>query len=262
VGVLGKMPVLFIGHGSPMNAIEENEFTQVWKKIAEKIPQPKAILSISAHWYTEGTRILDEINPKTTYDMYGFPKELYKIEYKSPGAPELAHFTKGLISKNVKTDNSWGYDHGTWSVLHVMYPKADIPVYQLSIDSSVNAEAHFNLGKELKLLREKGVLILGSGNVVHNLAKVNFSLKGGYDWAIDFDKYIKNKIVNKEYYDVINYSKAGKSAELAFWTPEHFYPLLHVLGASDNEDKIWVFNDSCTMGSISMSCYLLGQSIS
>jgi len=256
---MSKMPVLFIGHGSPMNAIEENKFTQGWKKIADKIPKPEAILSISAHWYTDGTRILDEINPKMTYDMYGFPRELYEIEYKSPGAPEMAHFTADLLSKNVNVDNSWGYDHGTWSVLHVMYPKANIPVYQLSIDSTAKAEVHFNIGKEINALREKGVLILGSGNVVHNLAKVDFSMESGYDWAIDFDKYIKSKIVNKEYEDVINYRKAGKSAELAFWTPEHFYPLLYVLGASDDEDKISVFNDSCTMGSMSMTCYLLEQ---
>lgn len=251
------MPVLFMGHGSPMNAIEENEFTQTWKKIAVEIPKPEAILSISAHWYTEGTRILDETNPKMTYDMYGFPRELYEIEYKAPGAPKLAYLTKDLISSSVRIDNSWGYDHGTWSVLQVMYPKADIPVYQLSIDRTANAEVHYDIGKEIKSLREKGVLILGSGNVVHNLSKVNFSMKGGYDWAIDFDNYIKNKIVNKEYRNVINYSKAGKSAKLAFWTPEHFYPLLYVLGASDDEDKISVFNDKCIMGSMSMTCYLL-----
>jgi len=256
---MSKMPVLFIGHGSPMNAIEENEYTRVWKKIAYEIPKPKAILSISAHWYTDGTRILDEINPKTTYDMYGFPRELYEIEYKSLGAPELAHYTKDLISDIVKVDNSWGYDHGTWSVLHVMYPKADIPVYQLSIDSTVDAGVHFDIGKEIKTLRENGVLILGSGNVVHNLAKVNFSMDVGYDWAIAFDNYIKNKVINKEYKDVIDYKKAGKSAELAFWTPEHFYPLLYVLGASEDQDKISVLNDSCTMGSMSMTCYLLGQ---
>lgn len=250
------MPALFVGHGSPMNAIEENEFTQNWKRITEEFPKPEAILSISAHWYTEGTRVLDEKSPKMTYDMYGFPKELYEIEYKAPGAFELAHFTKELISKKVIIDNSWGFDHGTWSVLHVMYPKADIPVYQLSIDRTAKAEEHYDIGKKIKSLREKGVLILGSGNVVHNLSKINFSMNGGYDWADDFDNYIKNKIVNKEYEDVINYSKAGKSAELAFWTPEHFYPLLYVLGSSD-DDKLSVFNDKCTMGSMSMTSYLL-----
>jgi len=253
------MPALFVGHGSPMNAIEENEFTRTWKKIAEEIPKPEAILSISAHWFTDRTRILDEINPKMTYDMSGFPRELYKVNYKAPGAPELAHFTKNLISENVKVDNSWGYDHGTWSVLNVMYPKADIPVYQLSVDRNANADIHFEIGKEISALREKGVLILGSGNVVHNLSKVDFSMKGGYDWAIDFDNYIKGKIVNKEYEDVLDYRRAGKAAELAFYTPEHFYPLLYVLGASNEKDKITVFNDSCTMGSMSMTCYLLGQ---
>lgn len=251
-----KMPIIFVGHGSPMNAIEDNEYSRTWRRIGEELPKPKAILAISGHWFTEGTRILDDKHPKMTYDMYGFPKELYEIEYRSPGSPELAHETKQMISKDVLIDNSWGYDHGTWSILHVMYPKADIPVYQLSVDRKASAETHFKIGQEIAALREKGVLILASGNVVHNLAYVDFSMKGGYDWAIEFDQYIKEKIIQRDYAGVMDYKKAGKPAELAFSSPDHFYPLLYILGASKKEDEIKIYNESCTMGALSMTCYM------
>ncbi len=251
-----KMPALFIGHGSPMNAIEENQYTKNWREIARQIPKPEAILAISAHWYTNGTRIMDEPQPKMIYDMYGFPQELYEINYKAPGAPELAHATKDLIHENVIYDNSWGFDHGTWSVLHVMYPEADIPVYQLSVDGRANGRTHFEIGQQVKDLREKGVLILGSGNVVHNLSKVDFSMSGGYNWAHEFDEYIKNRIEQRAFSDVIDYRKAGPSSEKAFWTPDHFYPLLYVLGASKDEDRLSIFNDSCVLGSLSMTSYL------
>lgn len=251
-----KMPVLFIGHGSPMNAIEDNEYSRNWAKIAKSIPKPEAILAISAHWYTDKSRITDAANPKMIYDMYGFPDELYKVEYKAKGSPELAHLTKDLISRDVIIDNSWGYDHGTWSVLCKMYPNANIPVYQLSIDKNADAQTHFKIGQEISALREKGVLILGSGNVVHNLSRINWEMSGGYPWADEFDNYIKNSILNKQYADVIHYQKPGKSSESAFYTPEHFYPLLYILGASREDDRITVWNDSCLLGSLSMSCYL------
>jgi len=252
-----KMPLLFIGHGSPMNAIEENEDTKNWKRIAQLIPRPKAILAISAHWFTDGTRITDAVNPKTIYDMYGFPEELYKIVYPAPGAPELAHITKSLIQKEVRIDNSWGYDHGTWSVLHRMYPEADIPLYQLSIDRNAEPEVHYRIGRELKELRESRVLIFASGNVVHNLRRINWDMEGGYPWAEEFDRYIKEKLLQKEYTDIIHYEKAGESARSAFPTPEHFYPLLYILGAAEEDDRITVFNDRCLMGSMSMTSYLL-----
>ena len=251
-----RMPALFVGHGTPMNAIEDNAFTKRWVEISENIPRPEAILAISAHWYTEGTRITDEAQPKMVYDMYGFPEELYEVKYNAKGSPELAHSIKGLIKGNVDIDNSWGYDHGTWSVLHKMYPKADIPVVQLSIDRNASAETHFQIGQEINSLRDKGVLIFGSGNVVHNLSKINWEMQGGYSWAVDFDNYIKDKITKRQYKDVINYKTAGESSKSAFYTPEHFYPLLYVLGASREEDRVSVFNDSCTMGSMSMTCYL------
>ena len=251
-----KMPVLFIAHGTPMNAIEDNEYTRNWTKIASEIPKPKAILAVSAHWYTSGSRITDEAKPKMVYDMFGFPDELYKVQYNAKGSPELAHLTKNLIKRDVKIDNSWGYDHGTWSVLCKMYPKANIPVYQLSVDSSASAETQFQIGQEISSLREKGVLIVGSGNVVHNLSRISWGMEGGLPWAVDFDNYIKDKIIKRQYEDVINYKSAGKSSELAFYTPDHFYPLLYVLGASREEDKLSIFNDSCTLGSLSMTCYL------
>lgn len=251
-----KMPALFIGHGSPMNAIEDNSFTRGWEEIARQIPKPEAILSVSAHWYTKGTRIADTSKPTTIYDMYGFPDELYRVTYNAPGAPALAHLTKSLISSDVQIDNSWGIDHGTWSVLHRMYPEAHIPVYQLSVDSSASAATHLQIGHEIGALREKGVLILGSGNVVHNLAKIKWSMEGGFSWADEFDNFIMDKIVNKQYQDVVHYEKAGESSKLAFFTPEHFYPLLYVLGASREDDRPAVLNNSCTKGSVSMTCYL------
>lgn len=251
-----RMPALFVGHGSPMNAIEDNIYSRGWKDIVMDIPKPKAILSVSAHWYTEGTRINDSIDPETIYDMYGFPEELYKIVYSAPGAPELAHVAKEVISQDVAIDNTWGLDHGTWSVLHRMYPKADIPVFQLSIDSSSSAETHYKIGRELRTLREKGIMIFGSGNVVHNLSKVQWGLDVGYPWANEFDSYIKDKIIKGQHKDVINYHTAGETSKLAFYTPEHFYPLLYVLGATYEDDNLKIFNDSCTLGSISMTSYL------
>lgn len=251
-----RMPALFVGHGSPMNAIENNEFTRGWEKIASQIPKPEAILSISAHWYTEGSRITDAPHPKMIYDMYGFPDALYEVVYKPKGAPELAQLTKTLITKEVKIDNSWGCDHGTWSVLSKMYPEADIPVFQLSIDGSASAESQFKIGQEISILRDQGILIFGSGNIVHNLSRVSWEMEGGYPWAVEFDAYIKDKIIKRNYQDVINYETAGESSQSAFYTPDHFYPLLYVLGASKEDDQVSIFNDSCTMGSMSMTSYL------
>jgi 4,5-DOPA dioxygenase extradiol len=188
--------------------------------------------------------------------MYGFPEELYSIVYNAKGSPHFAHLAKTMITCDVTIDNTWGYDHGTWSVLHRMYPLADIPVFQLSVDMTAFAGEHYKIGQELRDLRDKGVLIFGSGNVVHNLARVNWDQKGGYPWAEEFDGYIKDRIAKRQYEDVIDYRKAGKSAGLAFPTAEHFYPLLYVLGASREDDRLTIFNDSCLMGSLSMTCYL------
>ena len=251
-----KMPALFVGHGSPMNAIEDNDFTKGWQEIAKRIPRPQAILLVSAHWETNGTCVNDEPQPKLIYDMYGFPDELYRLQYNAPGAPEMAHQTKSLITRAVSIDNTWGIDHGAWSVLCKMYPAADVPVFQLSLDRGASAAEHFQIGQELSALRASGVLIMASGNVVHNLAKISWQMTGGHAWADTFDNYIKDKIVTRQFADVQNYKSAGPSVGLAFSTPEHFYPLLYILGASTPEDKLLIFNNSGTLGALSMTCYL------
>ncbi|WKY44375.1 4,5-DOPA dioxygenase extradiol [Eubacteriaceae bacterium ES2] len=251
-----KMPVLFVGHGSPMNAIEDNEYTRKWAEIGQKIKKPEIILSVSAHWVTNGGRVNDEADPKMVYDMYGFPQELYQVIYPAHGAPAMAVETIRLLGQKVQVDNSWGIDHGTWSVLCRMFPEADIPVFQLSLDHRASAETHFQIGEKLAALREKGVLILGSGNIVHNLSRANFSMEDGYPWAYEFDAYIKEKIVGREFDQVVNYHLAGDSAKLAFHTTEHYNPLLYVLGASSADDRLTIFNESCTLGSISMTGYL------
>lgn len=254
-----RMPALFIGHGSPTNAIEDNDYVRTWKYIAQSFDKPKAILVISAHWVTQGTRVNTDIKPKQIYDMYGFPDELYQLIYPCLGSPEIAKEVIEIIDENVQIDNTWGIDHGAWSVLCKMYPDADIPVFQLSIDRNTNAQKHFEIGSRLKNLRDKGVLILGSGNVVHNLSRIDWNMVAGFSWAEDFDAYIYENIKNHMYDNVINYKKAGKSSELAFYTTEHFYPLLYVLGASNIEDQLKVFNKSCLMGSMSMTCYYLND---
>ena len=218
-----------------------------------KCPSPRPFWQYRPHWYTSGSRISDAARPKMIYDMYGFPDELYQVVYNAAGAPELAHLTRNLISRAVSVDNSWGIDHGTWSVLRHMYPQADIPVYQLSIDSRADAAVHFQIGRELRSLREKGVLILGSGNVVHNLARIQWGMDGGLPWAVEFDTYIKDRITERQFEDVIQYRKAGKSSETAFYTPDHFYPLLYVLGASNPDDTLAISSQICTMGSMSMT---------
>ena len=251
-----RMPVLFIGHGSPMNAIEDNEFTSEWTKLSEILPHPKAILSISAHWFTDQTRINDSAMTKMIYDMYGFPEELYQVVYQAPGAPHFAHLTKELIKQETLIDNAWGLDHGTWSVLNRLYPKADIPVFQLSIDRDTSVDQYYKIGRDLKALRDQGVLIMGSGNIVHNLSRLDWNEKDGFPWAMEFDGYIKKNILSREFDNIIEYEKAGSSASLAFRTLEHFAPLLYVLGSVDEKDNISVFNEACVMGSISMTSYL------
>ncbi len=252
-----KMPVLFVGHGSPMNAIEDNDYTRAWKEIAERIGKPKVILSFSAHWYTQGSRINNEEFPKTIYDMFGFPKELYEIVYNAPGSPDIAQTAMDLISFETKFDNSWGIDHGTWSVLHHMYPDRDIPVFQISIDATAPPESHYRIGRELKSLRDQGVLIFGSGNIVHNLRMVDWNkAKEGFDWAYEFDEYIYENIMSKDHEKILGFKDLASTARLAVPTPDHFYPLLYALGAAEENDKIRVFNKSAEMGSLTMTSYL------
>ncbi len=254
---MSRMPVLFVGHGSPMNAIEDNNYTRTWCSIAKRIPKPEVILSVSAHWYTKGTRIMNERNPRTIYDMYGFPKELYEVSYNTAGSPDMANVAGEMISKETKYDNSWGIDHGTWSVLAHMYPDRDIPVFQISVDANALPEEHFKIGKELRALREQGVLIFGSGNIVHNLRLVDWNKSGeGFDWSYEFDDYIYDSILIKNHDSILKFNEKGNIARLAVPTPDHFYPLLYVLGASVEADNISVYNKSCELGSLSMTSYL------
>lgn len=254
---MSRMPVLFVGHGSPMNAIEDNQYTRTWRSMAERIPKPEAILSVSAHWFTEGTRIMNEKKPRTIYDMYGFPRELYEVTYNTPGSPYFAGISRNLISSRTTYDNSWGIDHGTWSVLVHMYPDREIPVFQISIDADLSPEAHYNIGRELRSLRDQGVLIFATGNVVHNLRLVDWHMENkGFDWAYQFDKYICDNILDKNHANILKFNELGNLARLAVPTPDHFYPLLYALGASYEEDKINVYNQSCELGSLTMTAYL------
>ncbi len=253
-----RMPVLFVGHGSPMNAIEDNVFSQGWKQIAREIPRPKMLLSVSAHWYMAGSRINDTAVPRLIYDMYGFPKELYQVRYPVPGAPTLAAMAQELLGSVLTVDNSWGIDHGTWSVLRHIYPDADIPSTQLGIDRNAPAEEHYRIGQTLSVLRNEGVLIMGTGNIVHNLALANWRMESGYGWNDEFDGYIKQSILAGDHSAVVDHKRAGESAAMAFTTMEHYYPLLYVLGASSSGDRVHVFNEAGTMGSISMTSYLIG----
>lgn len=251
-----KMPVLFIGHGSPTNAAEDNRFTESWKTAAREIPKPKAILSISAHWVTRGLRINDSENPRQIYDMYGFPERFYQIRYPACGDPELAHRAAALTG--ALPDNSWGIDHGTWAVLTRLFPDADVPVVQLSVDGTLNAEEQLEAGKKLQPLREEGVLIFGSGSIVHSLEHVDWNMDSGYPWCLDFDREVMEKITSGDYKAAADFQKLKSYTPAVFSTPEHYYPLLTVLGAAGADDRVRVFAEGSTLGSISMTSYLIG----
>jgi len=258
-----KHPVLFIGHGSPMNGIEDNEFSQTWKKFGKEIPKPKAVLVISAHWLTNGTKITAMENPKTIHDFGGFPKELFEVQYPAKGNPELALATQKLITSTpVELDHDWGLDHGTWTVVRHMYPNADIPVLQLSIDYNKPAQYHFDLAKQLASLRKKGVLIIGSGNMVHNLRMIAWDKLNennyGYDWAIEMNSIFKDKIASGDFKSLIAYEKLGTAAQLAIPTPDHYFPLLYNLGLQDSADSISFFNDKSVGGSLTMTSVKIG----
>ena len=254
-----RMPVLFIGHGSPMNGIEDNAFSQAWRKIAAGIPRPQAIICVSAHWLTRGTHVTATPHPETIHDFGGFPPELFAAQYPAPGDPDLASETKRLITKaEVGLDQEWGMDHGTWTILMHMYPDAKIPVLQLSIDYYQSPRYHYELAQELNALRDKGVLIIGSGNVVHNLGMVDFRRmndpKGfGFDWAIEFDAMIKKAIETGDHAALIDYTRIGKAAQLAVPTPDHYYPLLYAAGIAGSKAEPTIFNDVPMGGSLTMT---------
>lgn len=261
-GKTKKMPVLFLGHGSPMNAIEENEFVTGFRNIAKDIPKPNAILCISAHWETKGTYVTAMQNPPTIHDFGGFPQELFNVQYPAPGSPDLAKETQSLISiTDVGLDDKWGLDHGAWSVIKHLYPNADVPVIQMSIDYSKNGLYHYELAQQIKSLREKGVLIIGSGNMVHNLGMVAWNQMNenfGFDWALEANEKMKKYILSGDHQPLINFRSQGKAFDLAIPTPEHYLPLLYSLALKDEKDNIRLFNDQAVAGSLTMTSVKIG----
>ncbi len=257
----GIMPALFLGHGSPMNAIEENEFVAGFRKIGEAIPKPKAILCVSAHWETRGTYVTAMKNPKTIHDFGGFPKALYEVEYPAAGSPQLAMETQQLISSTeVSLTESWGLDHGAWSVIKHLYPGADVPVIELSLDYTQSGQYHYDLAKQLASLRKNGVLIIGSGNMVHNLRLIAWDKMNSnyaFDWATEANERMKAYILSDNHTDLIKFSSQGRSFELAIPTPEHYLPMLYVLALKNEKDTIRLFNDKPIGGSLSMTSLLL-----
>jgi len=257
------MPVLFLGHGSPMNAIEENEFVEGFRNIGKSIPRPAAILCVSAHWETRGTYVTAMEKPATIHDFGGFPKELYEVRYPAPGSPELAREIKALIRKtDVGLDQKWGLDHGSWSILRHLYPKSDVPVVQLSLDYDQEPQFHYDLMKELSSLRKKGVLIIGSGNMVHNLPLVAWdkfdSDNFAFDWALEASEKMKKYILNGDHDKLINYRRHGRAFELAIPTPEHFLPLLYALALKEENEDVQLFNDKAVAGSLTMTSVKIG----
>ncbi|TNE73869.1 MAG: 4,5-DOPA dioxygenase extradiol [Bacteroidetes bacterium] len=258
-----RMPALFLGHGNPMNAVEENEFVKGFRSIATELPSPTAILVISAHWETSGTFITAMDKPRTIHDFGGFPDILFQQQYPAPGSPELAKRTKNLISSTeVRYDYDWGLDHGAWTVLKHMYPEADIPVIQMSIDYTKDARYHFDLAKQIKQLRDQGVLVIGSGNIVHNLRMVDWrninTVGSGYDWALEAQEKINELILSRDHLSLTSYTKLGQAVQLAIPSPEHFIPLIYTLALSDENEEISLFNDKVLAGSLTMTSVKIG----
>lgn len=253
-----RMPVLFLGHGSPMNAIEENEFVNGWRVIGKTLPKPNAILCISAHWETKGTFVTAMEKPKTIHDFSGFPEELYEVQYPAPGSPELAKGIKDAVKKTeIGLDDKWGLDHGAWSVIKHLYPNADVPVIQMSLDYQQSPQYHYELAKELGSFRNKGVLIVGSGNMVHNLRMVDWrrlnEVNYGFDWASEASVKMKKFILSGDHKQLINYQSQGKEFNLAVPTPEHYLPLLYAIALKEGNEKVSLFNDKAVGGSLTMT---------
>jgi len=261
-----QMPVLFVGHGSPMNAIEDNEFSRKWREVGQALPRPKAILCVSAHWETWGTLATGMEKPRTIHDFGGFPRELYEAQYPAPGSPWLAQETVKVVKKfEIATDLEWGLDHGAWSVLKQMFPAADIPVVQLSLDYTQEAQYHYDLAKELAPLRKEGVLIVGSGNIVHNLRRVvlrsndlsGFNQPFGLDWAIEASDLLKKLIREDRHAELIHYHDLGPAVALAVPTPEHYLPMLYTLALKQDGETLTFFNDTAVAGSLTMTSLII-----
>jgi 4,5-DOPA dioxygenase extradiol len=257
------VPVLFLGHGSPMNAIEENDFVNGFRKAGQSFARPAAILCISAHWETRGTRVTGMEHPRTIHDFGGFPRELYEVQYPAPGSPELAEETRRIVLKTeVLSDDQWGLDHGAWSVIKHMYPEADVPVVQMSLDYTRSPRHHYELAGELASLRKRGVLIIGSGNMVHNLRLVDWNRLDaggyGYDWALEASRLMKQYILEGNHDGLIDYSRQGQAFNLAIPTPEHYLPLLYAMALRRDNEEITLFNDQPIGGSLSMTSVKIG----
>ena len=254
------MPALFVGHGNPMNALARNAYTEAWRQFGQHIPRPNAILVISAHWYTRGTAVTAMAQPPTLHDFGGFPQALFDIQYPAPGAPALAGQIRDLLAPmGVRLDQDWGLDHGAWSVLVHMFPEADVPVVQLALDATQPARFHYELGQRLRPLREQGVLIIGSGNVVHNLHRAHWDEHAmPYDWAVDFNQQVRDLLLRGDHAALIGYEQFGEAATLSVPTPEHYLPLLYVIGAQNAEERALILVDDIAMGSIGMLSVVIG----
>lgn len=253
------MPVFFIGHGNPMNGIIENDYTRGWKKAVKGTSKPNAIIVVSAHWETRGTQITAMKTPRTIYDFYGFPPELFAAKYDASGNPELAKEVAGnLKDRMISLDANWGLDHGSWTILKHLYPDADVPILQLSLDYGKSAKAHYELAKDLKFLRERGVLIIGSGNMVHNLRMADFQNSNVHDWAASANNKFKKLILSGEHDKLIKYESLGNDAALAIPSAEHYLPLLYVLALMDENETVEIFNDAIDLASISMTSVKIG----
>jgi 4,5-DOPA dioxygenase extradiol len=256
---LQRMPVLFIGHGNPMNAIEDTPFATAWKEIAGTIPRPVAILSVSAHWETDGTMVTAMKSPRTIHDFSGFPAELFQVQYPAPGSPELAGRVVELLAPDTVTaDASWGIDHGTWSVLRRMYPNADIPVVQLSLARGKSPREHLAMARRLLPLRDEGILVIGSGNIVHNLSLIRWYDQTPYPWATEFNARVTELIMHNDLERLVDYPSLGEAARLSIPTNEHYLPLLYALAFRTANDPVAFFADQITLGSISMQSVLIG----
>lgn len=253
------MPALFFGHGTPMNALERNEYTDAWRAIGARMPKPRAILAVSAHWYTRGTAITAMRTPRTIHDFGGFPRALHEVQYPAPGDPALVSRVQDLLAPlTVHADQSWGLDHGTWSVLVHAFPQADVPVVQLSMDAMQPPEFHYELGRRLAPLRDEGVLLIGSGNIVHNLRVIQMDgLAPPYDWALRFGGWVRERIEQNDDRALLDYESRGEDARLSVPTAEHYLPLLYVLGARQPQDGVRFYGDAVDLASIAMTSIVI-----
>ncbi len=254
-----RIPALFIGHGSPMNALETNPITLGWRALGVVLPKPVAVLCISAHWLTRGLAVTAMPNPRTIHDFGGFPQVLFDVQYRAPGSPALATRVRELLTPlPVAMDAEWGLDHGAWSVLVHLLPDADVPVVQFSLDATQPASFHYAIGQKLAVLRDEGVLILGSGNVVHNLRRLQWQGAAAYDWALRFEGFVRHAIETRDHAALIDWKSQGADAALAVPTPEHYWPLLPVLGAQMPDEQAAILLDGIEMASISLLSLKVG----